>query len=162
MCLINYLNFVNAPSSAKNVVRKVKQVWKPKHVKQVWTTTEKVLTTVGYQWKPTGRIFTLGEWCPSTMFIHPKVVPAKQPKNVSTGKSVITKTSSHTSQKPLTRGSLTAQEFHKKFIKTVRFRNDHFGAIMGYGDYVIGDSVISRVYYVEGLGHNLFSVRRPL
>ncbi|GJU79558.1 hypothetical protein Tco_1281923 [Tanacetum coccineum] len=37
-------------------------------------------------------------------------------------------------------------------------RNDHFGAIMGYGDYVIGDSVISRVYYVEGLGHNLFSV----
>ncbi|GKE23859.1 hypothetical protein Tco_1435371, partial [Tanacetum coccineum] len=38
------------------------------------------------------------------------------------------------------------------------FENDHFGAIMGYGDYVIGDSVISRVYYVEGLGHNLFSV----
>ncbi|GJU04205.1 integrase, catalytic region, zinc finger, CCHC-type containing protein [Tanacetum coccineum] len=36
--------------------------------------------------------------------------------------------------------------------------NDHFGAIMGYGDYVIGDSVISRVYYVEGLGHNMFSV----
>ncbi|GJX96042.1 retrovirus-related pol polyprotein from transposon TNT 1-94 [Tanacetum coccineum] len=44
------------------------------------------------------------------------------------------------------------------YIGTVRFENDHFGAIMGYGDYVIGDSVISRVYYVEGLGHNLFSV----
>nr|GFA50639.1 integrase, catalytic region, zinc finger, CCHC-type, peptidase aspartic, catalytic [Tanacetum cinerariifolium] len=41
---------------------------------------------------------------------------------------------------------------------TVRFGNDHFGAIMGYGDYVVGESVISRVYYVEGLGHNLFSV----
>ncbi|GJY18313.1 hypothetical protein Tco_0389804 [Tanacetum coccineum] len=39
----------------------------------------------------------------------------------------------------------------------IRIRNDHFGAIMGYRDYVIGDSVISRVYYVEGLGHNLFS-----
>ncbi|GKE00168.1 hypothetical protein Tco_1388151, partial [Tanacetum coccineum] len=50
------------------------------------------------------------------------------------------------------------QNFMKKFIGTVRFRNDHFGAIMGYGDYVIGDSVISRVYYVEGIGHNLFSV----
>ncbi|GKF77663.1 hypothetical protein Tco_0230133, partial [Tanacetum coccineum] len=48
--------------------------------------------------------------------------------------------------------------FVEKFIGTVRFGNDHFGAIMGYGDYVIGDSVISRVYYVEGLGHNLFSV----
>nr|GEY17451.1 integrase, catalytic region, zinc finger, CCHC-type, peptidase aspartic, catalytic [Tanacetum cinerariifolium] len=48
--------------------------------------------------------------------------------------------------------------FMKKFIGIVRFGNDHFGAIMGYGDYVIGNSVISRVYYVEGPGHNLFSV----
>nr|GEW24335.1 retrovirus-related Pol polyprotein from transposon TNT 1-94 [Tanacetum cinerariifolium] len=48
--------------------------------------------------------------------------------------------------------------FVKKFIGTVRFGNDHFGAIMGYRDYVIGDSVISRIYYVEGLGHNLFFV----
>nr|GEU34799.1 integrase, catalytic region, zinc finger, CCHC-type, peptidase aspartic, catalytic [Tanacetum cinerariifolium] len=39
--------------------------------------------------------------------------------------------------------------FVKKFIGTVRFENDHFGAIVGYGDYVIGDSVISRVYYVK-------------
>nr|GEV11759.1 integrase, catalytic region, zinc finger, CCHC-type, peptidase aspartic, catalytic [Tanacetum cinerariifolium] len=50
--------------------------------------------------------------------------------------------------------------FVKNFIRTVRFGNDHFGAIMGYGDYVIGDSMISRVYYVEGLGHNLFFVRQ--
>ncbi|GJU33161.1 retrovirus-related pol polyprotein from transposon TNT 1-94 [Tanacetum coccineum] len=52
------------------------------------------------------------------------------------------------------------RNFVKKFIGTVRFGNDHFGTIMGYGDYVIGDSVISRVYYVEGLGHNLFSVKQ--
>ncbi|GJT57907.1 hypothetical protein Tco_0992961 [Tanacetum coccineum] len=52
------------------------------------------------------------------------------------------------------------RNFVKKFIGTVRFGNDHFGAIMGYGDYVIGDNVISRVYYVEGLGHNLFSVEQ--
>nr|GEU53752.1 retrovirus-related Pol polyprotein from transposon TNT 1-94 [Tanacetum cinerariifolium] len=52
------------------------------------------------------------------------------------------------------------RNFIKKFIGTVRFGNDHFGAIMGYGDYVIGDSVISRVYYMEGLGHNLFSIRQ--
>nr|GEX12339.1 hypothetical protein [Tanacetum cinerariifolium] len=50
------------------------------------------------------------------------------------------------------------KNFMKKFIGTVRFRNDHFGAIMGYEDYVIGDSVISRVYYMEGLIHNLFTV----
>ncbi|GKD74673.1 integrase, catalytic region, zinc finger, CCHC-type containing protein [Tanacetum coccineum] len=50
------------------------------------------------------------------------------------------------------------RNFMKKFIGTVRFGNDHFGAIISYEDYVIGDSVISRVYYVEGLGHNMFSV----
>nr|GEY71911.1 integrase, catalytic region, zinc finger, CCHC-type, peptidase aspartic, catalytic [Tanacetum cinerariifolium] len=50
--------------------------------------------------------------------------------------------------------------FVKKFIGTVRFGNDHYGAIMGYGDYVFGNSVISRVYYVKGLGHNLFFVRQ--
>ncbi|GKA79496.1 retrovirus-related pol polyprotein from transposon TNT 1-94 [Tanacetum coccineum] len=41
---------------------------------------------------------------------------------------------------------------------TVRFGNDHFAAITGYGDYVQGNLTICHVYYVEGLGHNLFSV----
>ncbi|GJX26474.1 hypothetical protein Tco_0232770 [Tanacetum coccineum] len=58
----------------------------------------------------------------------------------------------------MTRNRSKRKNFVKKFTGTVIFGNDHFGAIMGYGDYVIGDSVISRVYYVEGLGHNLFSV----
>ncbi|GJR27020.1 retrovirus-related pol polyprotein from transposon TNT 1-94 [Tanacetum coccineum] len=53
--------------------------------------------------------------------------------------------------------SCTEADHSLGFIEKVRFGNDHFDAIMGYGDYVIGDSVISRVYYVEGLGHNLFS-----
>nr|GEY51573.1 integrase, catalytic region, zinc finger, CCHC-type, peptidase aspartic, catalytic [Tanacetum cinerariifolium] len=37
-------------------------------------------------------------------------------------------------------------------------RNDHVAKIMGYGDYQIGNVTISWVYYMEGLGHNLFSV----
>ena len=41
---------------------------------------------------------------------------------------------------------------------TVRFGNDHVAAIMGYGDLPFGNYLISWVYYVEGLGHNLFSV----
>ncbi|GJZ31178.1 retrovirus-related pol polyprotein from transposon TNT 1-94 [Tanacetum coccineum] len=45
-----------------------------------------------------------------------------------------------------------------KFLGTVRFGNDHISKIMGYGDYQMGNVTISRVYYVEGLGHNLFSV----
>ncbi|GKB06216.1 putative ribonuclease H-like domain-containing protein [Tanacetum coccineum] len=49
--------------------------------------------------------------------------------------------------------------FVSKFIRTIRFGNDHFAAIMGYGDLQMGNILILRVYYVEGLGHNLFSVR---
>ncbi|GJT10902.1 retrovirus-related pol polyprotein from transposon TNT 1-94 [Tanacetum coccineum] len=41
---------------------------------------------------------------------------------------------------------------------TVRFGNDQIARIMGYGDYQLGSVIISRVYYVEELGHNLFSV----
>ncbi|GKG41086.1 hypothetical protein Tco_0470298, partial [Tanacetum coccineum] len=41
---------------------------------------------------------------------------------------------------------------------TVRFKNDRFAAITGYGDYVKGNLTICHVYYVEGLGHNLFLV----
>nr|GEW54497.1 hypothetical protein [Tanacetum cinerariifolium] len=41
---------------------------------------------------------------------------------------------------------------------TVRFGNDPFPAIMGYIDLEIRNILISRVYYVEGLGHNLFSI----
>ncbi|GKC96173.1 retrovirus-related pol polyprotein from transposon TNT 1-94 [Tanacetum coccineum] len=192
-------------SNFDSVCQTFKQIWKPKPVKQVWKATGNVLTAVGYQWKPTGKTFTLGEQCPLTRFTHPKVVRAKQPESVSTSKIVVTKNVNHTSQKLLTRyqrrnklnkvapaGIPTPTDaalqfvvvqiilwyldsgcskymtedhsrlmnFMKKFIGTVRFGNDHFGAIMGYGDYVIGESVISRVYYVEGLGHNLFSMRQ--
>ncbi|GJS05897.1 integrase, catalytic region, zinc finger, CCHC-type containing protein [Tanacetum coccineum] len=48
--------------------------------------------------------------------------------------------------------------FVEKFMGTVRFGNDHFAATTGYGDYVQGNIKICHVYYVEGLGHNLFSV----
>ncbi|GJS94586.1 retrovirus-related pol polyprotein from transposon TNT 1-94 [Tanacetum coccineum] len=48
--------------------------------------------------------------------------------------------------------------FVNKFLGTVRFGNDQIARIMGYGDYQLGNVIISRVYYVEGLGHNLFSV----
>ncbi|GJW87188.1 integrase, catalytic region, zinc finger, CCHC-type containing protein [Tanacetum coccineum] len=51
------------------------------------------------------------------------------------------------------------RNFVEKFIGTVRFGNDHFATITGYGDYVQGNLTICHVYYVEGLGHNLFSVR---
>ncbi|GKD02602.1 integrase, catalytic region, zinc finger, CCHC-type containing protein, partial [Tanacetum coccineum] len=45
--------------------------------------------------------------------------------------------------------------FVYKFLGTVKFDNDQITKIMKYQ---IGNITISRVYYVKGLGHNLFSV----
>ncbi|GJZ68378.1 integrase, catalytic region, zinc finger, CCHC-type containing protein [Tanacetum coccineum] len=44
------------------------------------------------------------------------------------------------------------------YEKTIWFGNDQFAPILGYGDLVQGNITIKRVYYVEGLNHNLFSV----
>ncbi|GKC51080.1 hypothetical protein Tco_1073825, partial [Tanacetum coccineum] len=48
--------------------------------------------------------------------------------------------------------------FVEKYLGTIRFGNDQFAPILGYGDLVQGNITIKRVYYIEGLNHNLFSV----
>ncbi|GJT01898.1 retrovirus-related pol polyprotein from transposon TNT 1-94 [Tanacetum coccineum] len=48
--------------------------------------------------------------------------------------------------------------FVEKYLGTVHFGNDQFALIIGYGDLVQENTTINRVYYVEGLNHNLFSV----
>nr|GEZ32837.1 hypothetical protein [Tanacetum cinerariifolium] len=50
------------------------------------------------------------------------------------------------------------EKFVEKFLGTIRFGNDQFAPIIGYGDLVQGNVIINRVYYVKGLNHNLFSV----
>ncbi|GJR28766.1 retrovirus-related pol polyprotein from transposon TNT 1-94 [Tanacetum coccineum] len=182
------------------------KIWKPTgrrisnplQVKQVWKATRKLFTTIGHQWRPTGRLLPLKDQWPlprntlrrsKPRNIPPKVLPTRQWK--PTGRllplgrqcPLVRSTALKSNYLPadpqetivpvvqivlwyldsgcskhMTGDRSRLRNFVKKFIGTVRFGNDHFGAIIGYGDYVIGDSVISRVYYVEGLGHNLFSV----
>ncbi|GKB67980.1 retrovirus-related pol polyprotein from transposon TNT 1-94 [Tanacetum coccineum] len=48
--------------------------------------------------------------------------------------------------------------FIEKFLGTVKFGNDQIAPILGYGYLVQGKVTIKRVYYIEGLNHNLFSV----
>ncbi|GJW22349.1 retrovirus-related pol polyprotein from transposon TNT 1-94 [Tanacetum coccineum] len=136
MCVVNILSSVNATPTTK----------------RVWKATGKLFADIGYQWRPTGKKFTLGklncgyQWRPTgKKFALGELCP-------------LTKLSVKCCSKHMTGNRSKLKNFVEKFIGSVRFGNDHFGAIMGYGDYVIGDSVISRVYYVEGLGHNLFSV----
>nr|GEZ83418.1 hypothetical protein [Tanacetum cinerariifolium] len=56
--------------------------------------------------------------------------------------------------KHMTKDRSRLMNFIKKFIGTVRFGNDHFGAIMGYGDYVIDG-----VELIKGSrGSNLYTI----
>ncbi|GJX55054.1 integrase, catalytic region, zinc finger, CCHC-type containing protein [Tanacetum coccineum] len=48
--------------------------------------------------------------------------------------------------------------FVENFLGTVRFGNDQFALILSYEDLIQGNVMIKRVYYVEGLNNNLFSV----
>nr|GEY28720.1 hypothetical protein [Tanacetum cinerariifolium] len=60
--------------------------------------------------------------------------------------------------KHMTRNLKLLINFVEKFLGTVKFGNDQIAPILGYGDLVQGDVTIKRVYYVEGLNHNLFSI----
>nr|GEV90985.1 Gag-Pol polyprotein [Tanacetum cinerariifolium] len=62
--------------------------------------------------------------------------------------------------KKMTRDRSQLTNFVDKFLGTVKFGNDHVAKIIGYGDYQIGNVTISRVYFVDGLGRNLFFVRQ--
>ncbi|GJW44113.1 retrovirus-related pol polyprotein from transposon TNT 1-94, partial [Tanacetum coccineum] len=56
-------------------------------------------------------------------------------------------------------GNLTLLcNFVEKYLGTVRFGNDQFAPILGYGYLVQENITINWVYYVEGLNHNLFLV----
>ncbi|GJY08520.1 hypothetical protein Tco_0375574 [Tanacetum coccineum] len=61
--------------AASTPLTRKKQVWKVKgklsanglnKAKQVWKATGKVFANVGHQWRPTGKMFLLGEQCPLT------------------------------------------------------------------------------------------------
>ncbi|GKB77214.1 hypothetical protein Tco_0944109 [Tanacetum coccineum] len=60
--------------------------------------------------------------------------------------------------KHMTRYLKLLNNFMEKFLCTVRFGNDQFALILGYGDLVQGNVTIKWVYYVKGLNHNLFFV----
>ncbi|KAI3758637.1 hypothetical protein L6452_06204 [Arctium lappa] len=48
--------------------------------------------------------------------------------------------------------------YTEKFCGNVRFDNDQFSPILGYGDVINDNVTITKVRYVEDLEHNLFSI----
>ncbi|GKE77625.1 retrovirus-related pol polyprotein from transposon TNT 1-94, partial [Tanacetum coccineum] len=179
LCVLDFINNVNACKKSKSVNKSSKgKVWKP---------IGNVFSNIGYIWRPTGRTFTIvGNAYPLTRIATTTEVPLRKPTALEneTRKPVVTLLYSRKPRKSKTnvliskskvveivlwyldsgcskhmtgdRSQLT--NFVNKFLVTVKFGNDHVEKILGYGDYHIGNVMISRVYYVEGLGHDLFSV----
>nr|GEZ94224.1 hypothetical protein [Tanacetum cinerariifolium] len=121
---------------ALNVTNDVKARSKSKYVKKNskrkgWKPTGKVFIKTGYIWRPTGRTFTI------VVQIVLWYLDSGCSKHMTGDRSQLT-------------------NFVSKFLGTVKFGNDHVEKIMDFGDYHIGNVTISRVYYVEGLDHNLF------
>nr|GEU28922.1 hypothetical protein [Tanacetum cinerariifolium] len=118
-------------------------------------------------WKLTGRTFTIvGNVCHLTRITTTVEVPLRKPTALETDtpKPVATLVYSRKPRKSKTSVPVSKPKIIKSICanntepSTIKFRNDHVTKIMGYGDYHIGNVTISRVYYVEGLGHNLFFV----
>ncbi|GJV23863.1 retrovirus-related pol polyprotein from transposon TNT 1-94 [Tanacetum coccineum] len=92
--------------------------------------------------------------------------PRKSKTNVPISKSKVPKSVSANKKEPSQSWgskvsdvlSSSLDECMSSKLFSIKFGNDHVAKILGYGDYQIGNVMISRVYYVEGLGHNLFSV----
>nr|GEZ51378.1 integrase, catalytic region, zinc finger, CCHC-type, peptidase aspartic, catalytic [Tanacetum cinerariifolium] len=136
--------------------------------RKIWQPTEKMSTTIGHKWRPTGRTFTLvGNVCPLTRITTTAIVPLRKPVPIESNASkpvvtlvvqiVLWYLDSRCS-KHMTEDFSQLINFVQKFLGTVKFGNDHVAKIIGYGDYKIRNVTISRVYFVEGLGNNLFSV----
>nr|GFA67988.1 integrase, catalytic region, zinc finger, CCHC-type, peptidase aspartic, catalytic [Tanacetum cinerariifolium] len=86
--------------------------------------------------------------------------PKESRNNVPVSKSKINKSSSADKKEPnKSWGSIISNVPSSSTVES-RLSKLFSAKIMGYGDYKIGNVTILRVYFVEGLGYNLFSVRQ--
>ncbi|GJZ00249.1 retrovirus-related pol polyprotein from transposon TNT 1-94, partial [Tanacetum coccineum] len=156
ICNANVKHFVLNVNSELIVLPFVKSRSTKSNKKKMWKPTGKVYTNVGYSWKPTGQTFiVVRNTCLLTRIISTKVVSPR--KSISKTPVKQTQPSSNKSGK-LKDVKHVGSSSQSKTVGTVRFKNDQIAKIMGYGDYQLGNVTISRVYYVEGLRHNLFFV----
>nr|GFB38009.1 retrovirus-related Pol polyprotein from transposon TNT 1-94 [Tanacetum cinerariifolium] len=141
-CFLNYVNGMTSRGKKQKVnvsinkkqkkqQPKVKKTKKVGSIKRLASPKPSKLRSF-LRWSPTGRLFDVIQiciWC------------------VDSGCS-----------KHMTGNLKLLIKFFWKFLGTVRFENDHIAAIMGFDDLKWGNILITRVYFVEGLGHNFFSV----
>ncbi|GKA38244.1 retrovirus-related pol polyprotein from transposon TNT 1-94, partial [Tanacetum coccineum] len=146
MCVVNILNSVNATPTVRIGKLYENSLYK---TKRVWKATGKLFADIGYQWRPTGKKLTLGkldcgsQWRP-------------------TGKKFALGEMCH-----LTKLSVKCRTGHAlvsglRLFKTYdgeSFKAHEFCGKVHRCDLKVFILVgLGHKYYVEGLGHNLFSV----
>ncbi|GJR94307.1 hypothetical protein Tco_0266481 [Tanacetum coccineum] len=178
LCVLDFINNVNARNKSKSVKQSSKRkVWKPTgkvftNIGYIWRPTGRTFTIVGNAC-PLTRITTTTEVPlrkptalenetskPVVTLVYSRK-PRKSKTNVPVSKSKVLKSVSANKKEPSQSwGSIVSDvpsssldECRSSKLFSVKFGNDHVAKILGYGDYQIGNVTISRVYYVEGLGH---------
>nr|GEW39391.1 hypothetical protein [Tanacetum cinerariifolium] len=155
-CLPSFVNALNSHVNklcanvllSANQKRHRTQVWKPKQVgSKERLACKPRLPRLSLKWSPSRRNFNL----------KGKLVAHKETK-CSNDDKACTSNPQEPMRKQFPNSTMFLGRLSKFVCGTVRFRNDHIAAILGYGDLKWGNLTITRVYFVEGLGHNLFSV----
>nr|GEY62973.1 hypothetical protein [Tanacetum cinerariifolium] len=183
-CVLEFIKFVNARVKSKSAKKPVKKkIWKP--TRKMFTTIGHIWRPTGWTFILVGNVCPLTRITTTAIVPLRKPIPIESNTSKPVVTLVYSRKSKAAKKKvPVSNSkinkSLVVQivlwyldsgcskhmtgdrsqliNFVSKFLGTVKFRNDHVAKIMGYGDYKIGNVTILRVYFVEGLGHNLFSV----
>nr|GFA48754.1 hypothetical protein [Tanacetum cinerariifolium] len=161
VCLLNYVNGktsyvkkqkanVSTKENQKKQKPKVKKTKKVGFIERL-ATPKPSKTKSFLRWSPTRRLFDLkGKIITSSK--------SESQSDCSNGDNACT--SNHL--EPTIKWFLNSTSFLGRLSKfvygTVRFGNDHVAVILGFSDLQWENILITRVYYVKGLGHNLFSV----
>nr|GEU87814.1 hypothetical protein [Tanacetum cinerariifolium] len=154
VCLLNYVNDTNSSGKkqkAKVSINKNQKKQKPKVKKHKKVGSIERLASPKpskprsfLRWSPTGRLFDL----------KGKIIASSESESQSDcfkGYNACTSNPLEPTIKRFPNSSFSL------LLGTVRFRNDHIAAILGFGDLQWGNILITRVYFVEGLGVDLLS-----
>lgn len=129
-----------------------------------WIPTRRVFKQIGYKWLPvkkksepsinkTEKFNPLGLHSTLSNYVEPLYQRIPNLLFFALMCSLSKCASGH-----MTGNKALLKNFVAKFLGIVRFGNDHIAKITGYGDLIHNNVTIQRVYFVEGLGHKLFSI----
>nr|GEY16815.1 hypothetical protein [Tanacetum cinerariifolium] len=153
-CLLNYVNDMNSHGKKQTVNVSIKEkkkkrkpkVKKPKKVGLIerLATPKTSKPSSFLRWSPTGKMFDL----------NGKIIASSE----SESQSDCSKGDNACTSNPMEPSIKWFPNATFSLVGTVRFRNDHVAAILGFNDLQWGNILITRVYFVKELGHNLFSI----